>query len=215
MTEFFFPGYREIWVRVSVLVHGVETHQYREGECTSSWGWNTPISWGWVYWFMGLKHTNIVRVSVLVHGVETHQYREGECTDSWGWNTPISWGWVYWFIGLKHTNIYPVSISPSGSQRLVGLVVKASASRAEESRLRRDFFRGRVIPVTSKLTLQWLPCQGPGVIGSVLGLVAPVSVYCDWVRCKVWSVTSVHSVAARQIVWADPSLRYTRLLLGR
>ena len=38
---------------------------------------------------------------------------------------------------------------------LVGLVVKASASRTEdpgfESRLRRDFFRGRVIPVTSKL----------------------------------------------------------------
>ena len=36
--------------------------------------------------------------------------------------------------------------------RLVGLVVKASDSRAEgpgfESRLRRDFFRGRVIPVT-------------------------------------------------------------------
>ena len=35
---------------------------------------------------------------------------------------------------------------------LFGLVVKASASRAEdpgfESRLRRDFFRGRVIPVT-------------------------------------------------------------------
>ena len=38
------------------------------------------------------------------------------------------------------------------ADRLVGLVVKASASRAEgpgfESRLRRDFFRGRVIPVT-------------------------------------------------------------------
>ena len=36
--------------------------------------------------------------------------------------------------------------------RLVGLVVKASASRAEgpgfESRLRPGFFRGRVIPVT-------------------------------------------------------------------
>ena len=63
---------------------------------------------------------------------------------------------------------------------------KASASRAEdpgfESRLRRDFFRGRVIPVTSKLALQWLPCQAPGVIGSALGLVGPVSVYCDWVR---------------------------------
>ena len=49
--------------------------------------------------------------------------------------------------------------------RLVGLVVKASASRAEgpgsESRLRR------VIPVTSKLALQWLPCQAPGSVGSV------------------------------------------------
>ena len=63
---------------------------------------------------------------------------------------------------------------------------KASASRVEDpvfkSRLRRDFFRGRVIPVTQKLALQWLPCQVPGVIGSALGLVGPVSVYCDWVR---------------------------------
>ena len=63
---------------------------------------------------------------------------------------------------------------------------KASASRAEdpgfESRLRWDFFRGQVIPVTEKLTLQWLPCQSPGVMGSVLGLVSRVSVYCDWVR---------------------------------
>ena len=69
--------------------------------------------------------------------------------------------------------------------RLVGLVVKASPSGAEdprfESRWRRDF-SGRVIPVTSKLALQWLPCQAPGVIGSVLGLVGPVSVYCDWMR---------------------------------
>ena len=53
------------------------------------------------------------------------------------------------------------------------------------------FFRGRVIPVTSKLALQWLPCQAPGVIGSVLGLVGPVSVYCDWVRWKVGSATSI------------------------
>ena len=64
--------------------------------------------------------------------------------------------------------------------RLVGLVVKTSASRAEdpgvESRLRRDFSGARVIPVTSKLALQWLPCQAPGVIGSALGLVGPVSV---------------------------------------
>ena len=69
--------------------------------------------------------------------------------------------------------------------RLVCLVVKASASRAPR------FFRGRVIPVTYKLALQWLPCQVPGMIGSVLGLVGPVSVYCDWVRWKVWSTTSI------------------------
>ena len=55
---------------------------------------------------------------------------------------------------------------------------KASASRAEgpgfESRSRRrDFFLGRVIPVTSTLALQRLPGQAPGVIGSALGLVGP------------------------------------------
>ena len=31
----------------------------------------------------------------------------------------------------------------------------------------------------------------PGVIGSALGLVGPVSVYCDWVRWKVWSAASI------------------------
>ena len=46
-------------------------------------------------------------------------------------------------------------------------------------------FRDRVIPVTSRLALQWLPCQAPGVIGSAMGLLGPVSVYCDWMRWKV------------------------------
>ena len=52
-------------------------------------------------------------------------------------------------------------------------------------------FLDRVIPVTSKLAFQWIPCQAPGVIGSALGLVSPVSVYCDWVRYKVWAATSI------------------------
>ena len=69
--------------------------------------------------------------------------------------------------------------------RLVGLVVKASVSRAEdpgfESRLRRAFPGVE----SYKLALQWLPCQAPGMIGSVLLLVDLVSVYCDWVRWKV------------------------------
>ena len=82
---------------------------------------------------------------------------------------------------------------------LVGVVVKASASRVEdprfESRLRQDFFRVESYQ-WQKLALQWLPCHAPGVIGSVLGLVVPVSVYCDWVRKKVWSATSIS-------VWQD------------
>ena len=69
--------------------------------------------------------------------------------------------------------------------QLVGLVVKASASRAEIQGLNPAYnriFLGQVIPVTSKLALQWLPCQAPGVIGSAQELVGLVSVYCDWVR---------------------------------
>ena len=73
--------------------------------------------------------------------------------------------------------------------RLVGLMVKASVPRASDlssiSAFRVDLFQGRVIPMTLKLVLKWLPCQAPGVIGSPLGLVSPVSVYCDWVRQKV------------------------------
>ena len=45
--------------------------------------------------------------------------------------------------------------------------------------------------VTEKLALQWLPCQAPGVTGSALGPVGPVSVYCDWVRQNVGSATSI------------------------
>ena len=70
---------------------------------------------------------------------------------------------------------------------LVGLVVKASAPRAEgpgfESHL-RGIFSGssHTSDLKKKMTVQWLPCQAPGIIGSALGLVGPVSVYCDWVR---------------------------------
>ena len=64
-----------------------------------------------------------------------------------------------------------------------GSVVKESAPSAADLGSIPAFsvvlFRGRVIPVTSKLALQWLPCQAPGVIGSALGLVGPVSVYVD------------------------------------
>ena len=52
-----------------------------------------------------------------------------------------------------------------------------------------DLLPGPVRPVTWKLILQWLPCQAPGVIGSPLGLVGPVSLLCNWVKLQVWSAT--------------------------
>ena len=55
----------------------------------------------------------------------------------------------------------------SFSDRLVGLVVKAYASRAEDSGFK------------------------PRLRRSVMGLVCPVSVYCDWVRWEVWSAVSI------------------------
>ena len=71
-------------------------------------------------------------------------------------------------------------------------MVKASASRAEdpgfESRWRRDFSGSSH---TSDLKIGTPVATLPGVIGSMLGLVGPVSVYCDWVRWKVWFATSI------------------------
>ena len=74
--------------------------------------------------------------------------------------------------------------------RLLVLVVKASSSRTAGPGSIPVFpvviFPNGVIPVTSKLVLQWLPCQAPGDIRTALGLVGPVSVvYCDCARQKV------------------------------
>ena len=41
-----------------------------------------------------------------------------------------------------------------------------------------EIFLGQVILVTSKLALQWLSYQAPGVKGLALELVCPVPVYC-------------------------------------
>ena len=102
--------------------------------------------------------------------------------------------------------------------RLVGLVVKASASRAEgpgfESHLRRDFSGSSH---TSDLNIgtpvatlpgawRYRVSTGTGRPGvSILWLGEVERLICNFYL----------SVAARKIVWADPSLRYTRMLLGR
>ena len=102
--------------------------------------------------------------------------------------------------------------------RLDGLVVKASASRAEdpgfESRFRRDFsgssHTSELQTGTPVATLpgawRYRVSAGNGRPGvSILWLGEVESVICNFYL----------SVVARKIVCADPSLRYTRLLLGR
>ena len=102
--------------------------------------------------------------------------------------------------------------------RLVGLVVKASALGAEgpgfESRLQRDFSRSshtsdlKIGTPVANLPGAWryrvsTGTGWPGV--SILWLGEMESLICNFYL----------SVVACQIVWADLSLRYTGMLLGR
>ena len=111
----------------------------------------------------------------------------------------------------------PLSLS-SPLSRLVGLVVKASASRVEdpgfESRLRRDFSgSSHTSDLNIGTPVATLPgawryriSTGTGRSGvSILWLGEVERLICNFYL----------SVAARKIVWADTSLRYTSLLLGR
>ena len=58
--------------------------------------------------------------------------------------------------------------------RLVDLVVKTSASRVEDPGSRHTSDSKNCTPMAT--------LSGACIIGSALGLVGPVSVYCDWVR---------------------------------
>ena len=77
------------------------------------------------------------------------------------------------------------SIYSLGRYRLVGVVVRRPPRERKipgSNLACAEIFPGSSHTSDLKLALQWLPCQAPGVLGSVLGLVGPVSVYCDWVR---------------------------------
>ena len=61
----------------------------------------------------------------------------------------------------------------------------------------------RVIAITYKLALRWLPCQALGAIGLALALVGSVSVYCDWVRFYLRLLSqygSVYNCLSRSVV---------------
>ena len=84
-----------------------------------------------------------------------------------------------------YQSVFGLAVQSVMLHRLVGLVVNASASRAKdlgfESRLRRDFTRS-IHTSDLKIGTPALLFQAPGDMGSALGLVGPVSVYCDWVK---------------------------------
>ena len=114
---------------------------------------------------------------------------------------------------VQQTSVSITLLSPA----LWNLVVKASASRVEdpwfESRLRWDFFR-----VDSYLWLRNWNSSGylPGAwhyrVSTGTGQPG-VSIL--WLgEVERWICNLYLSVAARKIVWADLSLRYTSLLLG-
>ena len=102
--------------------------------------------------------------------------------------------------------------------RLGGLVVKASASGAEdpgfESRLRRDF-SGSSHTSDLKIGTPVTTLPGAWHYRVSAGTGRPgVSIL--WLgEVESWICNFYLSVAACKIVWADPSLRYTRMLLGR
>ena len=73
-----------------------------------------------------------------------------------------------------------------------GYGVRLESGRSQSSNPACDWiFPGSSHTSDLKIGTQWLPCQAPGGIGSMLGLVGPVSVYCDWVRWKFGSATSI------------------------
>ena len=50
----------------------------------------------------------------------------------------------------------------------------------------------------------------PGIIGSVLGLVGPVSVYCDWMRWRVEMLVKANSKPHDIVIYTDGSVTRDR-----
>ena len=104
------------------------------------------------------------------------------------------------------------------SDRFVGLVVQASASRAEdpgfESRVRRIFSESSH---TSDFKIGAPVATLPGAwcyrVSTRTGWPGVRSLWLCEIESLVFNFYL--SVAARQIVWADPTLRYSCMLLGR
>ena len=80
------------------------------------------------------------------------------------------------------------------AHRLVGLVVRRPPRERKipgSNPACAGIFSGSSHTSDLKIGTPVATCQAPDAVGSELGLVGPVSVYCDWVRWKVWSATFI------------------------
>ena len=104
------------------------------------------------------------------------------------------------------------------NDHLIGLVVKVSAARAEdpgfESRLRRDVSgSSHTNDLKMGTPMATLPCTWCYRVNTGNGQPSVSILWLGEVESLICSFYL--SVAAHKIVWADPSLRYIRMLLGR
>ena len=105
-----------------------------------------------------------------------------------------------------------------GSDLLIGLVVKASSSGADdpgfESRLQRDFFGpSHTSDLQIGTPVATLPDACHYRVSAGMGRPGVSIQWLGEVESLIFNFYV--SVAARKIVCADPSLRYTGMLLGR
>ena len=105
-----------------------------------------------------------------------------------------------------------------GGDRPVGLVVKASASWAEDpgfdSRLCRDFSGlSHTSDLKTGIPVATLPGAWRNKVSAGTGWPGVSMLWLGEIENLIFNFYL--SVAACTIVWADPSLRYTNMLLGR
>ena len=89
---------------------------------------------------------------------------------------------------MSNDKVLVTKIDAPMEDRLIGLVVEASPLRTEDPGLNpacAGIFPGSSHTSDLKIGTPVATLPGACIIGSVLGLVGPVSVYCHWVRWKV------------------------------
>ena len=126
-----------------------------------------------------------------------------------------------WLDGnLSHASLWwqalPFSNSPSSTDRLVGLVVKASCSRVEDPRFKSHLHRDFSWVESYQWLKYWHSSGYPARRLALWGLTGTgqPSVSILWLGEVESLVCNFYlSVAAHKIVWADPSLRCTSMLL--